>query len=50
VAERFSHDLQQVTARLPAEASGPVQGDLNLTLLDWYKDGVPAREAAARIP
>jgi hypothetical protein len=48
-AEGFSHYLQQVAARLPDEASGLVQGDLNLTLLDWYTDGVPAEEAAARI-
>jgi hypothetical protein len=26
-----------------------VQGDLNLTLLDWYTDGIPAEEAAERI-
>jgi hypothetical protein len=49
VAEGFSHYLQQVAARLPDEASGLVQGDLNLTLLDWYTDGVPAEEAAAPI-
>jgi hypothetical protein len=49
VAEGFSHYLQQVAAHLPDEATQLVQGDLNLTLLDWYTDGVPAEEAAARI-
>jgi hypothetical protein len=49
VAEGFSHYLQQVAAHLPYEAAKLVHGDLNLTLLDWYTEGVRAEEAAARI-
>jgi len=49
VAESFSHYLQLVAAHLPDEAAQLVRGDLNLTLLDWYTDGIPAEEAAARI-
>jgi hypothetical protein len=49
VAEGFSHYLQQVAAHLPDEAAQLLQGNLNLTLLDWYTDGVPAEEAAERI-
>lgn len=49
MAEGFSHYLQQVVAKLPDEAAQLVQGDLNLTLLDWYTDGIPAEEAAERI-
>jgi hypothetical protein len=49
MAEGFSHYLQQVAAPLPEEATQLIQGDLNLTLLEWYTDGVPAREAAERI-
>ncbi|WP_194164525.1 hypothetical protein [Microvirga thermotolerans] len=47
--EGFSHYLKQVAAHLPDEAAQLVQGDLNLTLLDWYTDGIPAEEAAERI-
>jgi hypothetical protein len=49
MAEGFSHYLQQVAAHLPDEAAKLVHGDLNLTLLDWYTEGVRAEEAAARI-
>lgn len=49
MAEGFSHYLQHVAAHLPDEAAQMVQGDLNLTLLDWYTDGIPAEEAAERI-
>ena len=49
MAEGFSHDLQQLAAHLPDEGAPLVQGDLNLTLLDWYTEGIPAEEAAARI-
>lgn len=49
MAEGFSHYLQQVAAHLPDEAAQLAQGDLNLTLLDWYTDGIAAEEAAARI-
>ncbi len=41
--------MQQVVAYLPDDAAVPIKGDLNLTLLDWYTDGVPAEEAAQRI-
>ena len=46
---RFSTYLQEVAKYLPAEAKRLVTGDLNLTLLDWYTDGIPPREAARRI-
>lgn len=49
MAEGFSHYLQEVAAHLPEEATQLIRGDLNLTLLEWYTDGVPAREAAERI-
>ena len=49
VVESFSNYLRQVAARLPDEAVQLVQGNLNLTLLDWYTDGIPAEEAAERI-
>jgi len=49
VAQGFSHYLQQIAAHLPDEAAQLVQGALNLTLLDWYTDGVPAEEATERI-
>ena len=49
MVESFSNYLHQVAARLPDEAVQLVQGNLNLTLLDWYTDGIPAEEAAERI-
>ena len=45
----FSQYLEKVARQLPEEAGKLIEGDLNLTLLDWYTDGVPAEEAAARI-
>jgi hypothetical protein len=45
----FSQYLEKVARQLPEEAGELIEGDLNLTLLDWYTDGVPAEEAAARI-
>ena len=49
MAEGFSHYLQEVAAHLPEEATQLIRGDLSMTLLEWYTDGVPAREAAERI-
>jgi hypothetical protein len=49
MAEGFSHHLQEVAAHLPGEVTRLIQGDLNLALLDWDTDGVPAREATAWI-
>jgi len=49
MAEGFSHYLQEVATHLPEEATQLIRGDLNLTLLEWYTDGVSAREAAERI-
>lgn len=49
MAESFSHCVQQVVAYLPDEAAVPIKGNLTLTLLDGYTDGVPAEEAAQRI-
>jgi hypothetical protein len=45
----FSQYLENVASELPAEAGELIKGSLNLTLLDWYTDGVPAEEAAQRI-
>ena len=44
MAESLSHCLQQVVAYLPDEAAVPIKGNLTLTLLDGYTDGVPAEE------
>jgi hypothetical protein len=41
--------VQPVVAHLPDGATVPIEGDLNLTLLDWYTDGVPTEEAARQI-
>ena len=49
LAESFSHCVQQIVASLPGEPAIPIEGDLNLTLLDCYTDGVQAEEAAQRI-
>lgn len=49
MAECLSHCVQQVVAYLPDEAALLIEGDLTLTLLDGYTDGVPAEEAAQRI-
>jgi hypothetical protein len=49
MAEGCSHYLKQVVAHLPEEVAQLIRGDLNLTLLEWYTDGVPAKEAAKRI-
>jgi hypothetical protein len=46
---RFSTYLQEVARHLPGDARRLIAGDLNLTLLDWYTDGVPPKEAARRI-
>jgi hypothetical protein len=45
----FSQYLEEVARQLPPEAGKLIEGDLNLTLLDWYTDGIPAQEAARRI-
>jgi len=45
----FTRYLEAVARELPEETGGLIRGDLNLTLLDWYTDGIPAREAARRI-
>ncbi len=45
----FTRYLEEVSERLPEEARSLLRGDLNLTLLDWYTDGIPAEEAAQRI-
>ncbi len=45
----FSQYCQEVAGQLPDEAVRLIEGGLNLTLLDWYMDGVPAQEAAGRI-
>jgi hypothetical protein len=49
MAEGCSHYLKQVVAHSPEEVAQLIRGDLNLTLLEWYTDGVPAKEAAERI-
>jgi hypothetical protein len=41
--------VQPVVAHLPDAAAVLIEGDLNLTLLDWYTNGVPAKEAAQRV-
>jgi len=46
---RFSAFLEEVARRLPPEAKTLVWGNLNLTLRDWYTNGLPAAEAARRI-
>jgi hypothetical protein len=45
----FSSYLQEVARHLPAHARKLVTGDLNLTVLDWFTDGVAPKEAARRI-
>ena len=45
----FSHYLEEIAKQLPKEAAPLIEGDLNLTLLDWYTNGVPAKEAAQRV-
>ena len=45
----FSSYLQEVARHLPARARKLVTGDLNLTVLDWFTDGVAPKEAARRI-
>ena len=46
---RFSAFLEEVARRLPSDAKRLVWGNLNLTLRDWYTNGIPAPEAARRI-
>jgi hypothetical protein len=41
--------VQPVVAHLPDAAAVLIEGGLNLTLLDWYTNGVPTEEAAQRI-
>ena len=36
----FSQYLEKVARQIPEEAGELIKGDLNLTLLDWYTDGV----------
>ena len=49
MAGGFSQYRQEIAAELPEEGRELVQGQLNLTLLDWYTDGIPVKEAAERI-
>ena len=41
--------LEEVARRLPPESKTLVWGNLNLTLRDWYTNGISALEAAQRI-
>jgi hypothetical protein len=45
----FSQYLEAVESRLPSKHHRFVRGDLYLTVLDWYTDGVEPHEAATRI-
>ncbi len=45
----FSSYLQEVARHLPAHARRLVTGDLNLTVLAWFTEGVASKEAARRI-
>ncbi len=45
----FSQYLQDIADQLPEEAHELIEGRMNLALLDWYTDGIPASEAAERI-
>ena len=45
----FTRYLEEVAGKLPGEVQHLIKCDLNLTLLDWYTDGIPASEAAQRI-
>jgi hypothetical protein len=45
----FSKYLEAVESSLPSEHCKLLRGDLYLTVLDWYTDGVEPHEAATRI-
>jgi len=45
----FTQYLLDIAGRLPDEAHELIEGRMNLTLLDWYTDGIPASEAAERV-
>ena len=49
VLGRFSTYLEAVAQSLPPQHRKLVRGDLYLTLLDWYTEGVPAQDAALRL-
>ena len=46
---RFSTYLEAVAQSLPPQHRKLVRGDLYLTLLDWFTEGVPAKDAALRL-
>ncbi|MFL5533619.1 MAG: hypothetical protein ACJ8BC_16775 [Gemmatimonadales bacterium] len=46
---RFSTYLEAVAQSLPHQHRKLVRGDLYLTLLAWYTEGVPAKDAALRL-
>ena len=46
---RFSTYLEAVAQSLPDQHRKLVRGDLYLTLLDWYTEGVSAKDAAQRL-
>jgi len=49
VLDRFSTYLEAVAQSLPHQHRKLVRGDLYLTLLDWYTEGVSAKDAALRL-
>ena len=49
VLGRFSTYLEAVAQSLPHQHRKLVRGDLYLTLLDWYTEGIPAKDAALRL-
>src|SRR3954447_14537919 len=49
VLGRFSTYLEAVAQSLPHQHRKLVRGDLYLTLLAWYTEGVPAKDAALRL-
>ena len=49
VLGRFSTYLDAVAQSLPQQHRKLVRGDLYLTLLDWFTEGVPAKDAAQRL-
>ena len=46
---RFSTFLETVAQNTPHQHRKLVRGDLYLTLLDWFTEGVPAQDAALRL-
>lgn len=45
----FSRYLKTIENDLPSEHRKLLRGDLYLTILDWYTEGIAPEEAASRI-